>query len=87
MDGQNWVTSKPTTIAFETLIMSSHIALPRVGHLQKLYQIFGYLKHHDSARLVFEPTYPTIDYNNFPVHDWIQFYGRVKEETLDNMPE
>ena len=67
--------------------MSSHIALPIVGHLQKLYQILGYLKHQDNARLVFDRTYPKIDYNNFLVHDWIQFYGRVKEEIPDNMPD
>ena len=83
-----WITELgQIDIAFETSIMSSHIALPIVGHLQKLYQIFGYLKHQDNARLVFDRTYPTIDYNNFLVHDWIQFYGRVKEEIPDNMPE
>ena len=66
-------------INFETSIMSSHIALPRVGHLRKLFHIFGYLKHHDNARLVFDPTYPSINYDNFLENDWEQFYDSVKE--------
>ena len=31
-------------ILVETSLMSSHLALPRVGHLERLYQMFGYLK-------------------------------------------
>ena len=28
----------------ETAMMSTHLALPRVGHLEQVYHIFGYLK-------------------------------------------
>ena len=64
-------------INYEASIMSSHITLPRLGHLEKLFHIFGYLKHHLNARLVFYPTYPIIDYDRFPLHEWGQFYGEV----------
>jgi hypothetical protein len=31
-------------IATEVSLLSSHLALPRAGHLQQAYHIFGYLK-------------------------------------------
>ena len=31
-------------ILLEVSLLSSHLALPRVGHLQSVYRIFGYLK-------------------------------------------
>ena len=43
-------------------IMSSHVALPRKGHLQQLLHIFAYIKHHNNSSLVFDPSYPDIDY-------------------------
>ena len=56
-------------IGFEVGVMSSHTSLPRIGHLHKVFHIFGYLKHHDNARLVFDPTYPDINYDAFPEND------------------
>jgi len=73
-------------INYETSIMSSHVMLPRTGHLLKVIQIFRYLKHHQNARLVFDPTYPTIDYSAFPRHDWQNFYEASEEEMPYNMP-
>ena len=57
-------------IGFEASVMASHTALPRIGHLLKVFQIFGYLKHHNNARLIFDPTYSNIDYDKFPTNDW-----------------
>ena len=31
------------------------------------------------ARMVFDPTYPSIDNDDFPRHDWEKHYGEVKE--------
>ena len=31
-------------ILYETYIMSTHLALPRVEHLEQLFHVFGYLK-------------------------------------------
>ena len=31
-------------ILLEVALLSTHLALPRVGHLQQVYHIFGYLK-------------------------------------------
>ena len=59
--------------------MSYHLAIPCEGHLDKLFHIFAYLKWKHRARMVFEPTYPSIDNDDFPRHDWEKHYGEVKE--------
>ena len=74
-------------ITCEVSMLSSHLALPREGHMQQVYHIFAYLKCHHNSRIVFDPTYPTIDYDNFPRKDWTSSYGDIKEEIPDNAPE
>jgi len=36
--------------------------------------------------LALDPTYPTVDYEVFPEHDWKRFYGDVKEAIPENAP-
>ena len=43
--------------------------------------MFAYLKHKHNSKLVFDPTYPVIDYEIFPFNDWSNFYGNTKEVT------
>ena len=74
-------------ITCEVSMLSSHLALPREGHLQQVYHIFAYLKCHHNSRIVFDPTFPTIDYDNFPRKDWTSAYGDIKEDIPDNAPE
>ena len=31
-------------VLLETAMTSTHLALPRIGHLEQVYHIFGYLK-------------------------------------------
>ena len=59
--------------------MSSHLVLPRESRIDKLFHIFAYLKWKHRDRMVFDPTYPSIDKNDFPRHDWEKHYGEVKE--------
>ena len=40
----------------EVIMLSSHLAFPREGHLQELYHIFAYQKAHSNAEMVFDPT-------------------------------
>ncbi len=42
-------------IDVEVSMMSSHLALPREGHLMDLYHIFAYLKAHSNTEMVFDP--------------------------------
>ena len=48
-------------ILLETSLMSAHLALPRLGHLEQLIHIFGYLKAHPKRNLSFDAVYPNID--------------------------
>jgi len=57
-------------ICLECSIMSSFLALPRIGHLEQVLHIFGYLKKHHNAELVFDATYPEIDAHAFERQDW-----------------
>jgi len=71
-------------IITEVSLLASAMAMPREGHLEAVFHMFAYLKRKHNARLVFDPTYPTIDFDNFKDHDWTSMYGNVKEpEPLD----
>ena len=73
-------------ICAEVSMLSSHLALPRHGHLQEVFNVFSYLKQHHNSRIVFDPSYPHIDDTMFPKHDWSSFYGKIKEEIPENIP-
>ena len=66
-------------IATEVSLLSSHLAYPREGHLDAALHVMAYLKAKHNSRLVFDPTYPTIDLSNFQNCEWKEFYGDVKE--------
>jgi hypothetical protein len=77
-------------IDVEVLMMSSHLALPRVGHLKEIYHIFVYLKAHLNTEMVFDPMPVAVDMNLFEQQDWSYLpYGckGLKEELLHNMPK
>lgn len=76
-------------ICCEVSMMSSHLALPRQGHLRELYHIFAYLKEHHNAELVFDPSEPDIDQSLFERKDWTtsEMSHDTKEELPTNMPE
>ena len=46
----------PANIYVEVSMMSSHLALSRVGYLKELFHIFVYLKAHHNTEMVFDPT-------------------------------
>lgn len=69
-------------------MMSSHLALPRRGHLDALYHMFGYLRKHHNAEMPFDPTEPEIDMSEFAKQDWSRsIYGEPEEELPPDMPE
>ena len=68
-------------------MMSSHLALPREGYLDQVFHIFMYLKKHHNSALVFDPSYPDVNIDTFPKHDWTKFYGNIKEAMPPDMPE
>ena len=67
--------------------MSSHRGLPRRGHLEQVFHIFGYLKKHHNAEMPFDLTKPDIDMSRFVKQDWSKSeYGVLEGELLANMP-
>ena len=71
-------------------MMSSHLALPREGHLEQVLHIFAYLKKYHITELVYDPCDPVVDESGFERSDWASSeFGHVegKEEFPAKMPE
>jgi hypothetical protein len=66
-------------IYVDVALLSSHLAEPRAGHLDQVFHIFNYLKHHMNSHLVFDLNYVSWDQASFQDSDWKEFYGDVKE--------
>ena len=74
-------------ILLEVSLLSTHLALPRIGHLTQVYHIFSYLKTSPRRRLFFDPTSPLISQSRFRTFEWVDFYKDAKEEIPFDMPE
>ena len=74
-------------ILLETSLMSAHLTLPRLGHLEQLIHIFGYLKAHPKRKLAFDAAHPNIDERRFKKYDWYDFYRGAKEAIPTDCPE
>ena len=53
----------------EVSMLSSCMALPRYGHLEQLYNMFAYLKRHSNTEVVYDPSEPVIENEDFPRED------------------
>jgi len=75
-------------VCCEVSMVSSHLAMPREGHLEQVYHIFDYLHSHHNAELMFDPTYPSVDKKKFERQDWSSapYEYQEAEELLMNMP-
>ena len=50
--------------------MSSHLALPRVGHLNQVRHVFGYLRKCHNTELSFDPSDPMVDESALERREW-----------------
>ena len=57
-------------IVMETSSLASMMALPHEGHLDVVFHMFAFLKRKHNGVIVFDPTKPEIDINQFPHEDW-----------------
>ena len=73
-------------ILLEVSLMSTHLAMPRIGHLEQVYRIFGYLKLYPKRKLAFGAQYPRISKKMFRKYDWTDFYRGVEEAIPVDMP-
>ena len=77
-------------ICLEVSMMSSYMAMPRWGHLQQVIHIFAHLKKFHNAELVYDPSDPVINEDEYEAKDWASSeFGHVegKEELPANQPE
>ena len=77
-------------ICLEVSMMSSHMAMPRKGHLAQLLHIFSYLKKYHNTEMVFDPSDPVIDESKYGKKDWtLSEFGHVigKRKLPPNAPE
>jgi hypothetical protein len=66
-------------IITEVSMLSTYLFLTREVHLEAVFHVFAYLGLHHNARVVFDPTYPSVDMGTFIKTDWKSMYGDVKE--------
>ena len=74
-------------IITEALLLSSHVALPREGHLEAAVHVMAHVGQKYNSRLVHDPSYPEIDHSIFKECDWSEFYRDAKEAIPVNAPE
>ena len=68
-------------IWLEISMMSSHIAIPREGHLRELFHVFSYLKKYHNTKLVLNLSEPIIDNSMFERKDWTSIeFGHIDGE-------
>ena len=61
-------------ILLEVSLLSSQLPMPRVGHIQAVYRVFGYLKQVPKRKLYFDPMKPMIAEDIFHKFGWEDFY-------------
>jgi hypothetical protein len=61
--------------------------MPRKGHLEAAYSIFGYLRQHENVKLVFDARQLVYDQSRFGEAEWRDIYGNITEDIPMNRPE
>jgi hypothetical protein len=74
-------------IYINVALLSSFLCQPRRGHMEAIYSIYGYLKHHDKSTMVFDDSPIHWSDNDFPHYDWEDFYKDAQENIPPNAPE
>jgi hypothetical protein len=77
-------------VCLEASIMSSHLVLPREGHLERVFHIFAPLKKYRNTEGLYDPSDPVIDEAQFDAKYWSSSeFGHLDsvEELPPNMPE
>ena len=67
--------------------MSAHIALSRIGRLDQVIRMFGYLKLHPKRKIAFYAEHPSIDECRFNKCNWYDLYCIAKEVITLDCPE
>lgn len=77
-------------ICLEVSMVSSHMDLPREGHLEQLFHIFFHLSKYHNTVIVFDLSDPVIDASKYQRKDWASSeFGHLPaaRQVPPNMPE
>ena len=68
--------------------MSGYRVAPRIGHLERLKRMYGYIKRHPDGAIRFRVKIPDHESQGMPMeYDWSQaVYGKIQEELPYDMP-
>ncbi len=81
------VTLGRIDIYTEVSLLSQHLALPRIGHLEAVYHICAYLSKHEKSSTIFDPTDPVPITPMKAKPDWSSFNENLDKELPPRMPE
>jgi hypothetical protein len=73
-------------IVTEVSLLSSHLCLPREGHMDTVFHLFAHLANNHNTMVVFDPTYPVIEEDAFVKADWKAVYEDAKEALPPDAP-
>ena len=74
-------------ISCEASCMASHMAMPRQGHLDTLYHMFGYLKIKHNAELILDPSEVIFQNSLFKRENWVNSPYGTEPITIKNAPD
>ena len=66
-------------IFFYMSLLSSHVALPRDGHLHAAVHVMAHVGQRCNSLKMFNLSYPEIDHSVFNKCNWSEFYWDAKE--------
>ena len=73
-------------INYELQLLASQLELPREVHIDAVFCIYSCLRWKYNQSLNLDPTYPTIDIDEFKEFQWKQLYKNVKESIPFDAP-
>ena len=73
-------------ILLETALVSTCLDLPRRGHLEQIFHVFGYLKMNPKRKLCFDPQHLTLNDRQFALHDRYDLYWNAKQAVPADAP-
>ena len=65
-------------------MITSHMDMPREGNLEAVLHAFAFLRQKYNSSILFDPTYPIINMNDFKECNWKDFYGYLNEAIPPN---
>jgi hypothetical protein len=60
-------------------MLSCYVVSLHKGHLQQMFHLSMYLKHHKRSKMVLDDTKPVFDEISLRVCDWLEFYSDAEE--------